>query len=79
LESDGQLFEEKLSATKDARAIRVAKTLESVEKGNELYSFCRIYSTIGKLIWQNSNPARYNSYLIYKKHAKKKEKVENPQ
>ncbi len=66
LNADAQLFEDKMNAVKDAKAIRDSKTQERAEKGNELYSFVKQYSTIGKLIWENIDEAKYNDYIIYK-------------
>lgn len=66
LEAEAQLFEDKMNAVKDAKAVRDAKTQERAEKGNELYSFVKQYSVIGKLIWENVDEAKYNDYIIYK-------------
>ena len=66
LETDAQSFEDKLNAVKDAKALRDSKTQERTDKGNELYSFVKQYSTIGKLIWENLDEAKYNDYIIYK-------------
>jgi len=67
LVSDAQLFEDRNNAVKDAKSIRASKTKERVNKGNELYTYLKQYSAIGKLIWENTDAAKYEDYIIYKK------------
>lgn len=65
LESNAQLFEDKLNSIAEKQALRDEKTKERNDKGNELYIFVKKYSTIGKLIWENTDEAKYNDYIIY--------------
>jgi hypothetical protein len=46
-------------------AERDSKTEERIKKGNELYSFVSTYCEIGKRVYANSDPAKYNDYVIY--------------
>ncbi|OGU58328.1 MAG: hypothetical protein A2X64_09930 [Ignavibacteria bacterium GWF2_33_9] len=46
-------------------AERDNKTEERIKKGNELYSFVSTYCEIGKRVYANSDPAKYNDYIIY--------------
>ncbi len=66
LESEAQIFENKLNSIAQKKALRDDKTTERTQKGNELYSFVKQYSTVGKLIWENVDEAKYNDYIIYK-------------
>jgi hypothetical protein len=66
VDTDAQSFEDKLNAISEKKALRDTKARERVEKGNELYSYIKQYSTIGKLIWENVDEAKYNDYVIYK-------------
>ncbi len=66
LDAEAQIMEDKGHEIKDKTALRDSKTQERAEKGNELYSFVKQYSTIGKLIWENVSEAKYNDYIIYK-------------
>jgi uncharacterized protein YutD len=65
LEAEAQTFEDKMNAVAQKKAERDEKTAERTEKGNELYSYAKKYSIIGKLIWENIDEAKYNDYIIY--------------
>lgn len=71
-----ELFETKVDAAADAKALRASKTIERKEKINELYSYCIKYAKIGRLIWEDINPSRYKLYVIYKNREKKKKNEE---
>ncbi|MCX6154513.1 MAG: hypothetical protein NT007_10165 [Candidatus Kapabacteria bacterium] len=65
-------MEEKLQELIDAKYLqkekftnRAEKTIERVEKGNELYGIVSKYCEIGKQIWERVNPAKYKDYVIY--------------
>ncbi len=66
LSADVQVMEDKGHDAKEAIALRDSKTQERTLNGNELYSYVKQYSTIGKLIWENVDEAKYNDYIIYK-------------
>jgi len=67
LETEAQTMEDKMNAIITKKALRDSKTQERTQNGNELYAYCRQYSTIGKLIWENVDEAKYNDYIIYHK------------
>ncbi len=66
LETDAQLFEDKMNSVAYAKAIRDTKANERTIKSNELYTYVVKYATIGKLIWENVDEAKYNDYIIRK-------------
>jgi len=66
LDAKAQDFEDKLNAINEKKALRDTKARERTEKGNDLYSYVKQYSMIGKLIWENIDEAKYNDYVIYK-------------
>ena len=66
LEADAQLYEDKMNDVAYAKAQRDTKANERVIKGNELYTYVVKYATIGKLIWENIDDAKYNDYIIYR-------------
>lgn len=41
------------------------KTQERIRKGNELYGYVVNYCEIGKRVYEKTNPAKYNDYVIY--------------
>ncbi|MCX6154278.1 MAG: hypothetical protein NT007_08965 [Candidatus Kapabacteria bacterium] len=45
--------------------LRDNKTVERVSNGNELYALVSKYCNIGKQVWLNVDPAKYNDYVIY--------------
>ena len=65
LEAEAQTMEDAGHDIKEKKALRDEKTEERAVKGNELYSYVKKYSSIGKLIWENVNEAKYNDYVIY--------------
>ena len=58
-------FEEALNGLDDAIAERDIKREERAKKGNELYALAVKYCNIGKQLWANVNPAKYDDYVIY--------------
>ena len=58
-------FELARNAQADAMSERDEKTQERIAKGNELYSWVVTYCNFGKRIFENTNPAKYNDYVIY--------------
>jgi hypothetical protein len=65
LETEAQLFEDKLNSVAEGKKLRDDKARERVDLANELYDFVVLYCKIGKLIWENVNEAKYNDYIIY--------------
>lgn len=65
LTAEAQTMEDKYHAIRSKIALRDIKTRERIEKGNELYAELVKYCEIGKLIWENTNEAKYNDYVIY--------------
>lgn len=61
-----QLYEDKRSLVAQREMERDNKTRERIEAGNALYAKLVEYCEIGKLIWENTNPAFYEDYVIYK-------------
>jgi len=66
LEDNAQLLEDKLIALNAKKELRNSKAVERITKGNELYDFVSLYCKTGKLIWENTDPAKYSDYIIYK-------------
>lgn len=64
--TNAQSFEDALNAIDNAIENRDLKTRERIDKGNELYSYVKKYSLIGKLIWENVDTAKYEDYVIRK-------------
>ena len=69
-------MEDKLQQLDDAKRLQIDKsclredkTVERIEKGNQLYTIISKYCEIGKRIWDKVNPARFNDYIIYQKEA----------
>lgn len=77
LETEAQTMEDKMNDIITKKALRDSKTQERTQNGNELYSYCKKYSTIGKLIWENVDEAKYNDYIIYHKTPEGLGKVKN--
>lgn len=67
LESDAQLFEDALNDVVDKKNTRDLKAVERVNKANELYNYVSEYCKIGKLVYEHSDPAKFDDYLIYPK------------
>jgi len=59
-------FELARNAQADAVAVRDEKTMERINKGNQLYGYVVTYCNFGKRIYEKTNPAKYNDYVIYK-------------
>jgi len=58
-------FETAIAAQKDAIMQRDIKTKERTEMGNQLYSLVSTYCNFGKILYERTDPARYNDYIIY--------------
>ena len=44
---------------------RKLKSIERIQKGNEIYGLVARYCEIGKRIWDGVNPAKFENYVIY--------------
>ena len=44
---------------------RKLKSIERIQKGNEIYGLVSRYCEIGKRIWDGVNPAKFENYVIY--------------
>jgi len=64
-----QNFELSLNEQSDAIADRDIKRVERITRGNELYRLVANYTNIGKRVYEKSNPAKYNDYIIYSSSA----------
>ncbi len=62
-------FETAIAAQKDAIMRRDIKTKERTEMGNQLHSLVSTYCNFGKILYERTDSARYNDYIIYKKIA----------
>ncbi len=78
LESDCRAYEDRMNALADAKATRAKMKAERSKLGNELYYFAVKYAEIGKLIWMNTNAAKYKDYVIYKNEGRKRREAEIP-
>ena len=58
-------YEEALNSLSSAIELRDIKAKERILMGNELYSFVVNYCEIGKRVYEKSDPAKYNDYIIY--------------
>jgi hypothetical protein len=58
-------FENARNAQADAVAMRDEKTNERIANGNELYALVTSYCSFGKSLYEKTNSAKYNNYLIY--------------
>ncbi|MCX6154882.1 MAG: hypothetical protein NT007_12060 [Candidatus Kapabacteria bacterium] len=65
LETLASEFESTMNAQSDAIVVRGIKSEERIIKGNELYALVTKYCNIGKMIWENSDPAKFADYLRY--------------
>ncbi|MCX6154587.1 MAG: hypothetical protein NT007_10540 [Candidatus Kapabacteria bacterium] len=65
LEATAQLMEDAMNDISSAQTQRDIKTQDRITKGNELYDFVSRYCEIGKIIWEDVSPAKYNDYIIY--------------
>jgi hypothetical protein len=57
-------FENALNKLHDAIVLRDEKTKERIAKGNELYGMAAAYCHIGKMIFRETNSAKYRTYII---------------
>jgi uncharacterized protein YgfB (UPF0149 family) len=71
LAADIDDFAAELNKVAELKSQRLAKTEERIAKGNELFALVSRYCTLGKIIWQDKDYARYNDYLIYKNKNRK--------
>ncbi len=58
-------FELARNAQADAVALRDEKTKERINLGNQVYELVTTYCNFGKRIYEKTNPAKYNDYVIY--------------
>ena len=58
-------FDLALAAQEDAIANRDIATENRLEKANAIYDLLVKYCETGKRIWENTNEAKYNDYVIY--------------
>ena len=58
-------FETAIAAQKDAIMQRDIKTKERTEMGNQLHSLVSTYCNFGKILYERTDPARYNDYIMY--------------
>jgi hypothetical protein len=77
LSADAQSFEDKLNIVADKKKLRDSKATERNMLGNDIYRYVTEYCRIGKLIWENTDPSKYNDYIIYKKSSDLPGKVMN--
>ncbi len=59
-----EAYEQALGIQEDAIADRDIATENRVEKANEIYSLLVKYCNTGKQIWEDTNEAKYNDYII---------------
>jgi len=70
-------FEKAIDETENRKKIRDFSTEHRTLVANQLYSLIRKYCNYGKIIFKNTNPAKYNDYLVFRTGKKKeKKKVE---
>jgi len=60
-----EIYDQALSIQEDAIADRDIATENRVEKANEIYTLLVKYCNTGKKIWEDTNEAKYNDYVIY--------------
>ncbi|MBS1536872.1 MAG: hypothetical protein JST20_03905, partial [Bacteroidetes bacterium] len=60
-----QDLEDKINAVVIANSNRSQATRTRINMGNELYDTVLRFTNIGKLIYQNTNSAKYQDYVIY--------------
>jgi len=64
-----QQFQNNISSLSNAIDIRDNKTRDRILLGNQLYSLISKYAIYGKTLWEKTNSAKYNDYIIYQKEA----------
>ena len=62
--TDIQDFSEKITAVNNATSERNRFTHKRINLANSIYDKLIIYTRIGKTIWEESNEALYNDYII---------------
>ncbi len=60
-----EAYDQALNIQEDAVADRDIATENRVEKANEIYKLLVKYCNTGKKIWEDTNEAKYNDYVIY--------------
>jgi hypothetical protein len=65
IETENALFLEKTDELDFAHYIREEKTEERIVCGNAVYAEMAMICEIGKSIWRNESPAKFNEYVIY--------------
>ena len=58
-------FEVARNTVNEKKETRNLKALERINKGNEIYDLVVSYCEIGKRVFAQTNPAKYNDYIIY--------------
>ncbi|GAB5466186.1 MAG: hypothetical protein Kapaf2KO_16220 [Candidatus Kapaibacteriales bacterium] len=76
LKAAAQTYEDGRNEVSKREGTRENKTRERIDAGNSLYAKLSEYCEIGKLIWENTNPAYYNDYIIYKSSQSSLSKVQ---
>lgn len=61
-------FEKYIQDIRNMVVERANKKEERIIKGNQLYDLAMTYCEIGKSIFRDTNEAKYNDYIFYKKH-----------
>jgi hypothetical protein len=79
LRTKAQEFEDGIDLIATREGERRNATMGRINLGNALYSKLAEYCEIGKLIWENINPAFYDDYVIYKTVHHGLSKVQNVQ
>lgn len=65
LAAEAQEFEDALNAQDTAENTRSAKSDERIDLGNEIYDLAVRYCSFGKELYDGTNPAKYEDYVIY--------------
>lgn len=65
IETENALFLEKTDELDFANYIREEKTAERIVCGNAVYAEMARICEIGKAIWRDESPAKFNEYVIY--------------
>ena len=60
-----QSFENSLNELAEKQADRELKKQERISAGNQLYKLVYDYCSMGKRLYDGTNPAKYNEYVIY--------------
>lgn len=65
IEAENASFLEKMDELDFANYVREEKTAERIVCGNAMYAEMARICEIGKAIWRNESPAKFNEYVIY--------------